>query len=59
MPDGEESPVRPPAPAAEESATAPRPEKLGKKDQAAVDARTAADGTEWGDLLPKPGTPLQ
>jgi len=51
----------PPAP----RAAAPVPEvpapapKLGKKEQAAADAVTAADGTQWGDLLPRPGTPLQ
>lgn len=32
-----------------------KPAKVGKKEQANLDARTAADGTEWQDLL-KPGT---
>jgi hypothetical protein len=39
-------------------APAPAP-KLGKKDQAAADAVTAAEGTAWNDILPKPGMPLQ
>lgn len=38
---------------------AAQPQKLGKKEQAAADAVTAADGTSWGDLLPRPGVPLQ
>jgi AcrR family transcriptional regulator len=33
--------------------------KLGKKDQAQVDAVSAGKGTEWGDLLPNSATPLQ
>lgn len=37
---------------------APRPDKLGKKEQAALDATTAGDGTEWGDDLRVPGQPL-
>jgi hypothetical protein len=42
----------------------PQPEaapvkKLGKKEQAAKDATTAQTGTEWADILPRPGTPLQ
>lgn len=53
----------PPAPQPEAPAPAPSAAppavKLGKKDQANVDAVTAADGTTWSDLLPKPGTPLQ
>jgi hypothetical protein len=32
---------------------------LGKKEQAAADAKTAGAGTEWGNLLPRAGTPLQ
>lgn len=47
-----------PAPAAEAPAPAPVV-KLGKKEQAAADAVTAADGTPWDNLLPRPGTPLQ
>ena len=31
--------------------TAPRP-PLGKKEQASLDAETAADGTDWGSLVP-------
>ena len=30
----------------------PKPEKIGKKDQAEQDAKTAQVGTEWGELLP-------
>lgn len=33
--------------------------KLGKKEQAAADAVTAAAGTTWDSLLPKAGQPLQ
>lgn len=32
---------------------------LGKKEQAQVDARSSAHGTDWSDDLPKVGTPLQ
>ena len=32
---------------------------LGKKDQANADAKTAADGTEWADLLPANVAPLR
>lgn len=36
------------------------PEKpLGKKEQANVDARTAAAGTDWADLLPPGVSPLR
>ena len=45
---------------------APTPEKpaekepeLGKKAQAAVDAKKAGDNTEWGDLLPRHGASVQ
>lgn len=38
-------PIEPPA---------KKPEKVGKKEQADRDARTAADGTDWHELL-KPG----
>lgn len=55
--EGEVPPAPTPAPAA--AAPAPRPEKLGKKEQAVADARTAADGTAWDQLLPKPGATLQ
>lgn len=48
----------PPVPKPAEPVQAP-PVKLGKKEQAAADAVTAADGTGWGDLLPRPGVPLQ
>jgi hypothetical protein len=34
-------------------------ERLGKKAQAEVDARTAGAGGEWGDLLRPRGAPLQ
>lgn len=54
------TPVGAPAPAATAAAPAQVPTvKLGKKDQANVDAATAAQGTEWNDLLPKAGTPIQ
>jgi hypothetical protein len=60
MPEGEESPVRPPAPvAAPAAAPEPQPAKVGKKEQAALDATSAAEGTEWADLLPRGGTILQ
>jgi len=32
---------------------------LGKKEQANADAKTAADGTEWADLLPPNVAPLR
>lgn len=52
-----------PAPAVVEpaplAATETSAKKLGKKEQAAVDAVGAADGTDWNELLPRPGTPLQ
>jgi AcrR family transcriptional regulator len=32
----------------------PKPEPIGKKMQAQLDARTAAQGTEWDGLLPEP-----
>jgi hypothetical protein len=32
---------------------------LGKKEQANADAKTAADGTEWADLLPPNVEPLR
>lgn len=47
-----------PAPAAEASTATPGP-KLGKKEQAQADAVTAAQGTEWADILPRAGTTLQ
>lgn len=47
-----------PAPAVATPAPAPAP-KLGKKEQAAADAVTAADGTAWDDLLPRSGATLQ
>lgn len=40
-------------------AAAPTPEKsvqAGKKEQAKADAASAAEGTDWHDLLPRPGT---
>lgn len=49
--EGEEPAAAPPAPTTA-PAPAPRPAKLGKKDQAALDAKTAADGTDWDGLLP-------
>lgn len=52
----------PPQPAAPtpQAGEVPAPaQKLGKKEQAAADARTAGAGTEWGDLLRPPGTPVQ
>lgn len=39
---------------AEDAEPAPRPVKLGKKEQAQLDAATAGEGSEWGDDL-KPG----
>lgn len=35
-----------------ERPVADRPAKLGKKEQAALAAETAADGTDWANLLP-------
>ena len=53
----------PPAPSGEKpekpAAEAVKAPKLGKKEQAQADAATAAVGTEWGDLLPTSGSPLQ
>ncbi len=37
----------------------PKEEPVGKKEQANRDAVTAANGTEWGDLLPGNVTPLR
>jgi hypothetical protein len=54
VPAGAAAPAPGPAPAA----AAPAP-KLGKKEQANVDAARAAEGTEWGDLLPRAGATLQ
>lgn len=36
-----------------------KPEALGKKAQANEDAKTAAAGTDWEDLLPKGVTPIR
>lgn len=47
------SPTRPPADQPE------KPEKVGKKEQADRDARTAHEGTEWESLLRKPPAQLQ
>jgi hypothetical protein len=58
LPEGEQPPAPPPAPVAA-PAPAEKPAKLGKKEQAQADAHTAAQGTEWDDLLPKAGTTLQ
>lgn len=60
-------PADPPAPAVtpatgaqpEAAAPAPKAPKLGKKEQAQVDATTAAQGTEWADILPSSSTRLQ
>lgn len=56
-------PPAPPAPAPTPAPTvaeeAPEQKKLGKKDQAQVDAVTAAQGTEWAEILPGPRTRLQ
>lgn len=50
----------PPAPSGEKpAAEAVKAPNLGKKEQAQADAATAAVGTEWGDLLPTAGSPLQ
>ncbi len=38
---------------------APKEEPKGKKEQQAADAVTAAEGTDWADLLPKGVTPLR
>lgn len=46
---GEAANAAPPAP------PEPKPEKLGKKELADIDARTAQAGTEWGELLPQGG----
>lgn len=48
-------PTAAPAPAAATQAAKP----LGKKEQQTADAKTAAAGTEWSDLLRPPGTPVQ
>lgn len=50
---------QPEAPAAAPEVAAPAPKKLGKKEQAAADAVTAAEGTAWDDLLPRAGATLQ
>lgn len=55
-------PAAAPAPAKAEAAPAPvAAAKLGKKDQAQADAKTAAEGTEWAALLGRvpPGLPVQ
>lgn len=52
----------PPAREGGEQPAAPAPQQpvaVGKKEQAKLDATTAAQGTEWDALLPKPGIPLQ
>lgn len=36
----------------------PAPQRLGKKEQAQADAKTAQEGTEWDELLPR-SAPLQ
>lgn len=36
-----------------------KPEKLGKKEQAQRDATTAAEGSEWGDLIGGKVTPIR
>lgn len=54
LPEGEREEA---APAAEPAAQPGAP--VGKKEQAKIDAVTAARGTDWEGLLPKPGTPLQ
>jgi hypothetical protein len=41
------------------SAPPVKPAKLGKKDQAQVDADEAPTGTEWGELLPGNVTPIR
>lgn len=50
---------QPSAPAAAPEAPAAPGQKLGKKEQAQADAVTAAQGTEWADILPRAGTTLQ
>jgi len=52
----EATPAVPPMPAPEKEA---KPEPLGKKQQAAADAVTAARGTDWDAILPSPAAPLQ
>lgn len=47
------TPVIPAPPPEKPDGDAPK-EKLGKKEQAERDARTAAEGTQWGDLLNPP-----
>jgi hypothetical protein len=55
----------PPVPVAAEGPAAVTPQavhpaaKLGKKEQADADAKTAGAGTEWADLLRPQGTPVQ
>lgn len=41
------------------AAATQKPEKIGKKERANADAQVAQVGTEWDELLRKPGTPLQ
>jgi hypothetical protein len=51
---------QPAAPAVQPEAPAAAPlQKLGKKEQAEADAKTAGKGTEWADLLRPAGTPVQ
>ena len=49
----------PPAPQPETPAPTVAPTKLGKKEQADVDAKSAGKGTEWAELLRPAGTPVQ
>lgn len=43
----------------EDDAKEAKPAKLGKKEQAKEDAVTAAEGSDWADLLPSHGGTLQ
>lgn len=52
------APVAQPVASQQATPAAPAP-KLGKKEQATADAKTAGAGTEWGDLLRPAGTPVQ
>ena len=48
-----------PAPAGAPADPAAKPETLGKKELAQLEAKTAQLGTEWSDLLDGPTTPVQ
>lgn len=60
--DGAVMPSQPAAGAASAPAPishAPKAPAVGKKEQANIDAVTAQAGTDWEDLLKRPGAPIQ